>query len=278
MAAPGPSALHAHTLSHGHGLNGAGPPTSHHAASGRASQHHHPPPPHAPSSTAAAIPAGGPAAGPIAAVVPATSASTPTAAQTTAAETHNAAIRGVIEKGSQLNAEAARDLGYSPERRAVLPSLLQKYESESEAALSVIGNLRMLMEDPEKAVRAYEEALRKNPYSAPALLGLVRYHKKVGNDARVVEYSQRYLALDESGAAGEVWQVIGQALLVIGHLPHAYSCYQQAIAKTTKKDDPELWYGIGILYDRYGSMEHAEEAFASVLKLDPSEQRPLGWN
>lgn len=32
--------------------------------------------------------------------------------------------------------------------------------------------------------------------------------------------------------------------------------------------DPKLWYGIGILYDRYGSLEHAEEAFSSVLRMD----------
>lgn len=32
-----------------------------------------------------------------------------------------------------------------------------------------------------------------------------------------------------------------------------------------------MWYGIGILYDRYGSFEHAEEAFSSVLKMDPGE-------
>lgn len=34
------------------------------------------------------------------------------------------------------------------------------------------------------------------------------------------------------------------------------------------QEDPKLWYGIGILYDRYGSLDHAEEAFASVLKMD----------
>lgn len=35
--------------------------------------------------------------------------------------------------------------------------------------------------------------------------------------------------------------------------------------------EPKLWYGIGILYDRYGSLEHAEEAFSSVIRMDPSE-------
>lgn len=33
--------------------------------------------------------------------------------------------------------------------------------------------------------------------------------------------------------------------------------------------EPKLWYGIGILYDRYGSLEHAEEAFSSVLRMEP---------
>lgn len=36
------------------------------------------------------------------------------------------------------------------------------------------------------------------------------------------------------------------------------------------QDDPKLWYGIGILYDRYGSLEHAEEAFCAVLQMDKS--------
>lgn len=36
------------------------------------------------------------------------------------------------------------------------------------------------------------------------------------------------------------------------------------------EQEPKLWYGIGILYDRYGSLEHAEEAFSSVIRMDPS--------
>ena len=74
-------------------------------------------------------------------------------------------------------------------------------------------------------------------------------------------------------------------------LQKAYSAYQQALYllpnpkvpfpfATTRhpvtcfavQEDPKLWYGIGILYDRYGSLDHAEEAFASVLKMDK------GWS
>jgi tetratricopeptide (TPR) repeat protein len=36
-----------------------------------------------------------------------------------------------------------------------------------------------------------------------------------------------------------------------------------------KIQEPRLWYGIGILYDRYGSLDHAEDAFAQVMKMQP---------
>ena len=37
--------------------------------------------------------------------------------------------------------------------------------------------------------------------------------------------------------------------------------------------EPKLWYGIGILYDRYGSFEHAEDAFAAILEMDPKFEK-----
>jgi lipoprotein NlpI len=34
-----------------------------------------------------------------------------------------------------------------------------------------------------------------------------------------------------------------------------------------------LWYGIGILYDRYGSLDHAEEAFSQVMRMAPEFEK-----
>ena len=34
-----------------------------------------------------------------------------------------------------------------------------------------------------------------------------------------------------------------------------------------------MWYGIGILYDRYGSLEHAEEAFSQVMNMQPDFEK-----
>ena len=39
------------------------------------------------------------------------------------------------------------------------------------------------------------------------------------------------------------------------------------------RQEPKLWYGIGILYDRYGSLEHAEEAFSQVMRMQPNFEK-----
>ena len=45
------------------------------------------------------------------------------------------------------------------------------------------------------------------------------------------------------------------------------------LAPTNRHQEPKLWYGIGILYDRYGSLEHAEEAFSQVMRMEPNFEK-----
>lgn len=41
---------------------------------------------------------------------------------------------------------------------------------------------------------------------------------------------------------------------MLDDLQRAYTSYQQALYHfPAPKNEPKLWYGIGILYDRYGS-------------------------
>lgn len=70
------------------------------------------------------------------------------------------------------------------------------------------------------------------------------------------------------------------------NLQKAYDAYQNALVNlrdakvrfdchdvprfvTDLGQDPMLWYGIGILYDRYGSYDYAEEAFSQVMQIQP---------
>ena len=73
-------------------------------------------------------------------------------------------------------------------------------------------------------------------------------------------------------------------------LQQAYTAYQQALYHLRDPKvcsffrippqivclpikEPKLWYGIGILYDRYGSLEHAEEAFSQVMRMQPDFEK-----
>lgn len=85
---------------------------------------------------------------------------------------------------------------------------------------------------------------------------------------QAVEYFQSILNLDQNN--GETWGSLGHCYLMMDDLQKAYSAYQQALYHLQNPKEPKLWYGIGILYDRYGSLEHAEEAFSQVMRMDAS--------
>lgn len=72
---------------------------------------------------------------------------------------------------------------------------------------------------------------------------------------------------------GEVWGAMGHCYLMMDDLQKAYTAYQQALYHLPNPNEPKLWYGIGILYDRYGNLDHAEEAFASVVRMDPHYEK-----
>jgi tetratricopeptide (TPR) repeat protein len=79
---------------------------------------------------------------------------------------------------------------------------------------------------------------------------------------------------------------------MLDSLQDAYQAYQQALYHLSdlkvnladlsspelstlahRHQEPRLWYGIGILYDRYGSLEHAEEAFSQVMRMAPDFEK-----
>ena len=86
-----------------------------------------------------------------------------------------------------------------------------------------------------------------------------------------VEYFQRVLDIDNEN--GEVWGAMGHCYLMMDELEKAYAAYHQALYHLPNPKEPKLWYGIGILYDRYGSLEHAEETFSSVVRMNPDYEK-----
>jgi glucose repression mediator protein len=139
------------------------------------------------------------------------------------------------------------------------------------------------------------------------MLAISHIHRSRDNFGPAVDFLKAILKVDERN--GEVWGSLGKTsieletnflvanaipghcYLMLDNLQDAYSAYQQALYHLQDLkvialcfcfcslrllilfQEPKLWYGIGILYDRYGSLEHAEEAFAQVMRMAPDFEK-----
>ncbi|PPQ66769.1 hypothetical protein CVT26_009755 [Gymnopilus dilepis] len=145
-------------------------------------------------------------------------------------------------------------------------SIIHKLNTANEQTWLLIGRVAEQMGDLEHALSAYENALRHNPTSVSGLTQVAGIARIKENYPKAIDFFQRVLQIEEDN--GEIWSALGHCYLMQDDLQKAYSAYQQALyLLPNPKEDPKLWYGIGILYDRYGSLDHAEEAFASVLRM-----------
>ncbi|QIW97335.1 hypothetical protein AMS68_002853 [Peltaster fructicola] len=130
-----------------------------------------------------------------------------------------------------------------------------------------LGHLSEMMGELDGAMVAYERAMTFNRRSVQAMLAISCILRSKDQFTAAVEYLKQIIQVEPND--GEVWSSLGHCYLMMDDLQQAYSAYQQALYHLHDPREPKLWYGIGILYDRYGSLEHAEEAFSQVMRMDP---------
>ncbi|RAK97179.1 putative transcriptional corepressor Cyc8 [Aspergillus ibericus CBS 121593] len=150
-------------------------------------------------------------------------------------------------------------------------STAQKIAALNEQVWLQIGGLTELMGDLDGATNAYEQALRHNQWSIPAMNAISCIYRTKEQFPKAIEYLQNILKLDPT--SGETWGSLGHCHLMMDNLQEAYTSYQQALYHLRDPKEPKLWYGIGILYDRYGSLDHAEEAFSQVMRMAPDFEK-----
>ncbi|KAH9907891.1 hypothetical protein F4778DRAFT_719520 [Xylariomycetidae sp. FL2044] len=141
----------------------------------------------------------------------------------------------------------------------------------NEALWMQIGSFSELLGNFEDAMISYERALNANPNSVPAMNAISLILRTREDFPKAVEYLQAILKIDTTN--GEVWGSLGHCYLMMDDLQQAYAAYQSALVNLPNPKEPKLWYGIGILYDRYGSLEHAEEAFSQVMQMQPDFEK-----
>ena len=81
---------------------------------------------------------------------------------------------------------------------------------------------------------------------------------------QAVEFLQRVLNVEPND--GDAWGWLGYCYLMVDDVPKAFTAYQQALYLMPSPQDPYLWYGLGILYERYNSYDQAEGYFNTALR------------
>ncbi|ORZ08777.1 hypothetical protein BCR41DRAFT_378547 [Lobosporangium transversale] len=159
----------------------------------------------------------------------------------------------------------------APGSTPIVNSPAQRLDAIDEQVWLQLGSLAESMGEYDRAMAAYESALRHNYQSVNALNLIAELFRSRENFPKAAEYFQRILEIDN--ASGEVWGSLGHCYLMMDELQKAYNAYQNALHHLPNPKVSKLWYGIGILYDRYGSVEHAEEAFSAVMRMDPKYEK-----
>ncbi len=150
-------------------------------------------------------------------------------------------------------------------------SLDARLAQENAETWIAIGSCADTIGSVEKAVEAFSTALRYTPNNPKALTKLANVYRTRDAYAEAADLYRRALSLDQNN--GETWGLLGHCYLMLDDLQSAYTAYQQALLNLQNLNVPKLWHGIGILYDRYGSLEYAEEAFVRVLEMDPNFEK-----
>lgn len=151
---------------------------------------------------------------------------------------------------------------------------------------------------------AWEAVLTHNPANHLAHTKLADIARLQGRHLEAAGHLERLLGVgispsDGGGASGplsqgEVHAALGHCFLAVSHqeselsgilrrMQEAHNAYKLALAHMNG-DDPDLWYGIGLLYDRYASLmkacaqrseceAEASKAFDAVLRIEPRHER-----
>jgi len=69
---------------------------------------------------------------------------------------------------------------------------------------------------------------------------------------------------------GPTWEALGHCYLLTDDIHKAFNAYQHSLYCLDDIRDPQLWYGIGILYEKFESYDHAISALIAVLKMSPN--------
>ena len=141
---------------------------------------------------------------------------------------------------------------------------LDQLTSLTEKTWIRFSNFYNLLNSPSKSILCLEKSLEINPSSEKALLSLAVIHRNSEDFKAASECYYKILSFNKNNVS--VWLALANCLLLCDDLQQSYSAFQQAFMCCSNPKDPKLWYGIALVYEKYGTYDLALDAFSIVLQ------------
>ena len=107
----------------------------------------------------------------------------------------------------------------------------------------------------------------EQPFRIDAINSMAECAASNGDYKKAIEYFLQIISVDPVN--GPAWTALGHCYLLVNDLQNSFRAYQHALYALNDIKDSQLWYGIGILYEKFESYDHAISALIAVLKMSP---------
>ncbi|RHY11342.1 hypothetical protein DYB28_012626 [Aphanomyces astaci] len=152
----------------------------------------------------------------------------------------------------------------------LVSNLSRQLSQCNEEAWTTLARISEMMGDDENMLVSYEKVLSHNRVNPVALYGIGCCYEKAESYNKAAECFRGLVSLGgEQQNNTDAWGHLGYCYMMLNDLSNAHTAYQYAMYQNPQSQrDPTLWFGIGQLYERSGSLDHAEESF-QVCRLIP---------
>lgn len=122
--------------------------------------------------------------------------------------------------------------------------------------------------DQQESLEALQKELDANPFNTEHLSKLAEAYANKGDYNNACQLYEKLVRLDEDN--GRAWTALGHCYLLKAEYQKCFTAYQKALYTLPHTRDPQLWYGIALLYNKFDTYEYAEPAYQAVLRIDPA--------
>jgi tetratricopeptide (TPR) repeat protein len=107
-------------------------------------------------------------------------------------------------------------------------------------------------QDSNQVIEEFKQNDKESALSFDELKRKAEDLAKANDFCEALKYYEQLARMDPKN--GHIWNSLGHCYLLVEKLPEAFNAYQEALYNLPDVKDPQLWYGIGLLYEKVLSL------------------------